>query len=244
MVDRRPLRLVHTSDCHLGNDSGASRPHSREQEAFARLVDLAARARADAVVIAGDMFDSPRAKGPILEWAAAELDRLECPAVILPGNHDVFDDDSAFWSLDFERRCRDVHVLDAPGGDEVVLEGLGVTFFGRPVLDHDPAFRPLADLPPRPERGWGVVVGHGLVMDVEGAAERGSPIYPSDLAAVDWDYVALGHVATFRVVQSAPVPVCYAGNTAQSHAGQPGAVVVDFAPDGTVTPRWSPLAAG
>ncbi len=234
MPERRPFRLIHTSDCHLGESS-------REQEAFAQLVGMVARTAADVMVIAGDMFDSPRAKAPVLEWAAAQLDRLPCPTVILPGNHDVFDAESVFRTVDFEEACRDVHVLDAPGGDEVVLEQLGVTFFGRPVLDHDPSFRPLAELPPRPDRGWGVVVGHGLVIDHERPVERGSPIYPSDLAAIDWDYVALGHVATFRVVQSEPVPVCYAGNTAQSHQGQPGAVVVDFTDDGSVTPRWSPL---
>jgi DNA repair exonuclease SbcCD nuclease subunit len=237
MSERRAFRLVHTSDCHLG-------PHAvREEKAFADLVDLALRASADVVVIAGDMFDSPRVQAPLLEWAAGQLDRLPCPVVVLPGNHDVFDDDSVFRTLDFERECRDVHVLDAPGGDAVAFDALGVTFFGRPVLDHDPSFRPLADLPPRPD-GWGVIVGHGLVVDDDRPTLRGSPIYPRDLAAVDWDYVALGHVDRFRVVQSSPVPVCYAGNTAYSGGGDPGAVVVDFGPGGTVTPRWCALGTG
>jgi DNA repair exonuclease SbcCD nuclease subunit len=213
----------------------------REEDAFGRLVDFTMRVGADVLVIAGDMFDSPRVQVPVLEWAADQLDRLACPTVVLPGNHDVFDDQSVFRSLDFEARCRDVHVLDTPGGEVVALETLGVTCFGRPVLDHEPAFRPLADLPPRPEHGWGVVIGHGLVMDDERATRRGSPIYPRDLAAVDWDYVALGHVDRFRVVQSAPVPVCYAGNTAHSSDGRAGAVVVDFAADGSVMPRWSPV---
>jgi DNA repair exonuclease SbcCD nuclease subunit len=236
MSERQAFRLVHTSDCHLG-------PHAaREEAAFQGLVDLAARVGADVVVIAGDMFDSPRVQVPLLEWAAGQLDRLPCPTVVLPGNHDVFDDDSVFRSLDFERECRDVHVLDAPGGEAVVIADLGVTFFGRPVLDHDPSFRPLADLPPRPD-GWGIVVGHGLVVEDDRPTVRGSPIYPRDVAAVDWDYVALGHVDRFRVVQSSPVPVCYAGNTAYSGAGHPGAVVVDFCADGSVTPRWSALAA-
>jgi DNA repair protein SbcD/Mre11 len=236
MNDRRALRLVHTSDCHLGMG-----PLGREEDAFARLVGFTILAGADVLVISGDMFDSPRAQVHTLEWAAGQLDLLPCPAVVLPGNHDVFGDDSVFQTLDFEQRCRDVHVLDEPGGDAVVLERLGVTFFGRPVVDHEPAFRPLADLPARPARGWGVVVGHGLVMDDDRATERSSPIYPSDLKAVDWDYVALGHVDRFRIVQTDPVPVCYAGNTAHSSGGHAGAVVVDFHGDGTVAPRWCPL---
>ncbi len=212
------------------------------EQAFAALIDLACRARVDAVLIAGDMFDTPRVDGEILEWTAEQLNRLPCPAVILPGNHDWFEDQSPFARLDFEERCREVHVLDEPGGEVVVLSDLDTAFFGRPVLDHGPAFRPVADLPPRPPGvGWCVVIGHGLVLESDHPTTRGSPIYPRDLGRIDWDYVALGHWSRYWQVQADPVPVVYAGNTACSVGEQPGAVLVELSPATGVRPTWTPL---
>ena len=234
---RRGLRLLHASDCHLG---ATPRPGANER-AFAALVECAVRADVDALLIAGDMFDTPRVDGEVLDWTAEQLDRLPCPAVILPGNHDWFEEQSPFARVDFEQRCRDVHVLDAPGGETVVRGDLDAAFFGRPVLDHEPWFRPIADLPPRPDVGWCVVMGHGLVMESDHPTSRGSPIFPSDLAAVDWDYVALGHWGRYWQVRADPPPVVYAGNTACSVGEQPGAVLVELSPTVGVTPTWTPL---
>jgi exonuclease SbcD len=233
----RELRLLHASDCHLGLSSRTS----PNEDAFVALIDLAVAEDVDALVIAGDLFDTPRAELPALEWTAVQLDRLSCPAVILPGNHDIYGDQSVFTTMDFEQRCANVHVLDEPGGELVRLPELDAAFFGRAVLDHAPSFRPLADVPPRPDAGWCVLIGHGLVLDDEGPSGRGSPIYPSDLAAIDWDYVALGHVAVFQVVRAEPVPVVYAGNTARSHDGRPGAVMVEMIPEVGVSATWTAL---
>ncbi len=234
---RRDLRLLHASDSHLG----ATPEPAGNEAAFAALVDLAVRERVDALLIAGDVFDTPRVAGPILDWTAEQFDRLGCPVVLLPGNHDRFEAQSPFAVMDFEERCGHVHVLDEPGGELLALPSIDVTFFGRPVHDHDPSFLPIADLPARPDAGWGVVMGHGLVVDSDHPTTRGSPIYPSDLASVDWDYVALGHWARFWQVQAEPVPVVYSGNTACSHDGQPGAVLVELSSSRGVTPTWTPL---
>lgn len=233
----RDLRLLHASDCHLGS---APVPTAKE-EAFAALIDLTTSARVDALLIAGDLFDTPRAAGEILDWTAEQLSRAPCPVVILPGNHDWFEDQSPFLRVDFEDRCPNVHVLDKPDGETVALAALDAAFFGRPVRDHVSSFRPVADLPARPDAGWCIVMAHGLVVDSDRPTTRGSPIYPRDLAGVDWDYVALGHVARYQEVQAEPVPVVYPGDTACSFEGRPGAVIVDLSPTRGVTPTWTPL---
>jgi len=231
---RSNLRLLHASDCHLASQDVMT----AKEAAFEALIDLARSAEVDALLIAGDLFDTPRAKGDILEWTADQFDRLPCPVVILPGNHDWFEDQSAFLRMDFEQRCRDAHVLD---GEVIVLPDLDAAFFGRPVREHTPSFRPIADLPPRPDVGWCVVMGHGLVLESDEPVRRGSPIYPRDLAAVDWDYVALGHWSRHWHVRTEPVPVVYSGDTACSLDGQPGAVLVECSATQGVTPTWTPL---
>lgn len=233
----RALRLLHASDCHLGS----SPVRTAKEDAFASLVDLATSTQMDALLIAGDLFDTPRAAGDILDWTAEQLSRVQCPVVILPGNHDWYEEESPFLRVDFEERCPNVHVLDEPDGEMLVLADLDAAFFGRPVRDHASSFRPMADLPTRPDVGWCVVMAHGLVVDSDHPTKRGSPIYPSDLAGVDWDYVALGHWGRYREVQAEPVPVVYPGDTACSLEGRPGAVIVDLSPTLGVTPTWTAL---
>src|SRR2546423_4001879 len=95
--DRRPpAKVLHVSDCHLGADL----PNG-EDEAFAHAIDLALAEDVDAVVITGDLFDHGRVRDDLLDWTAAQLDRLDQPIVLLPGNHDLF----ALPRLDPARRC-------------------------------------------------------------------------------------------------------------------------------------------
>lgn len=228
--------MLHTSDCHLGAGGG------RREAAFAALVDTAVAVEADAVVVAGDLFDHARVPDDVLDWTVAELDRLPCPTVLLPGNHDLSGQDSVWHRLDPGRRCRDAHLITAPDGELVDVPGTPVVVWGRAMTEHTPAFRPLGGVPPKPRRALGVVAGHGLVLDADEPTERGSPITPGDLAAVDWDYVALGHAGAYREVRDRPTPARYAGETANSRDGVPGAVLVDLEPGGA-TPRWIPLAS-
>ena len=226
---RRSLRLVHGSDCHLG----ASAEMGRNEHAFAELIDSALKWRADAILLAGDVFDTARVGDEILRWAATQLCRFEGPVVILPGNHDLWAPSAAsvYGRLDFEKACDNVHVITEPRGEVIHLSELDLAVWGRPVMDHAPSFRPLADPPPRPEAGWAVAMGHGFVVSDDSPTDRGSPIYRDDLDALMWDYVALGHWGSYWEVRSGESPACYAGPTAGHWEWPPGAVLVDLDPE-------------
>ncbi|MDJ0448527.1 exonuclease SbcCD subunit D [Methylocystis sp. JR02] len=87
------IRLLHTADWHLG---AALQGWSREPEHRAALAQLVATARAravDAVIVAGDVFDSlnPSAEAQRLLYDTLRDLRAACPRAaiaLLAGNHD------------------------------------------------------------------------------------------------------------------------------------------------------------
>ena len=232
---RRPATVLHTSDVHLGsNDFGA------EEAAFERAITCAREERVDGVLIAGDLFDHVRVSDGTLRWAAEQLERLDCPVVVIRGNHDVFDGKSIYERLMTLPGLERVNVIDDHDGCIVEIPGTDVVVWGRAMLEHEPEYRPFAGLPEPPPGRWTIATGHGLVLE-DGPSGRSSPIYESDLAAVTWDYVALGHVHAYREVRDHPTPVRYPGATAMSRDGAPGVVLVDFIPGTGARPRWVAL---
>ena len=223
--------MLHTSDCHLGTS-----PAQRQESAFADAVALARREQVDAVLVVGDLFDSARMSEETLDWTAGQLDQLGCPVVILPGNHDVFDAGSVHHRFDVAARCAHVQFVDDHDGRLVEVPGTDLVVWGRAMPEHEPGYLPFAGLPPAPAGKWAIAAGHGLVMD-DGPAHRSSPIFASDLADVQWDYVALGHVHRYQEVRDEPTPVRYSGATAEALKGDPGVVLVDFVPGVGARPR-------
>jgi len=224
--------VLHTSDVHLGTS-----PEGREEAAFERAIACALDERVDAVLIAGDLFDHVRVSDETLRWAAAELGKLHCPVVVIRGNHDVFDGKSIYERLMTVAPLEHVQVIADHDGCIVEIPGTDVVVWGRAMLEHEPGYRPFAGLPEPPADRWTIATGHGLVLE-DGPASRSSPIFASDLAAVTWDYVALGHVHAYLEVRDLPTPVRYPGATATSRNGTPGVVLVDFIPGTGARPRW------
>lgn len=224
----RPATILHLADVHLGVGSGGP---GLEERAFERALDHAVETDVDAVLIAGDLFDHARVPDELLAWTAQQLDRLERPVVLLAGNHDPLNDSSIHRRFRSGERCTQVLMLDDPDGSVVEVPGTDVVVWGRGMVEHERGFRPLAGLPEKPADRWAVVACHGLALDAEQPTHHASPIMPSELDAVDWDYVALGHHHGHRVVREAPCPVVYPGATARRRGdGEARVVRVDFRP--------------
>ena len=231
----RPATLLHTSDVHLDQDDGG-----HHQQAFAAAIDLAIEADVDAVLIVGDLFDHARVRDDILLWTADQLDRLERPVVLLVGNHDALHDQSVHHRFEVQARCKQVLFLDDPDGSTVEVPGTDIVVWGRAMIEHEPAFRPLAGSPPRREGVWNIIAGHGLVIHDASDLHRSSPIFPSTFDDLDCDYVALGHIHEHRVLHTEPL-VCYSGATARSLRGQAGCVIVELVPGEGPALRWEAL---
>jgi len=76
-----PLTLLHTADLHVGSDDYA-------QEALLGLdnvIRAAQDASVDAVLIAGDLFDSGRVPPDVISYVFDSLADLARPVVLLPG---------------------------------------------------------------------------------------------------------------------------------------------------------------
>jgi exonuclease SbcD len=229
---RRELRLVHTADVHLGelpNAWNAAAPDA-DQRAFTRVIDTVIAEGADALLIAGDLFDSNRVAEPAIRFAASQLGRVSCPVVLIPGNHDCYDGTSVYRRFDFRAIGPHVHPLYAEEGEIVAFEQLGLTVWGKGLVEHAPANRPMAGVPgraaeERTAKHWLIGLAHGHF--VEDRRElRSSLITPEEIAGSGLDYLALGHVHVFRDVSQGPVRACYPGAPRISYAPDAGSLAI------------------
>jgi exonuclease SbcD len=85
------MRLLHTADWHIGK---ALRGHSRmdeHEQALAEVLDIARRENVDALLVAGDIFDTqtPNSEAERVVYRFfAELAGLKIRAIVVAGNHD------------------------------------------------------------------------------------------------------------------------------------------------------------
>ena len=114
------MKIIHTSDWHLGNRLYNYDRSDEEAALFARMAAVVERERPDALVVSGDVYHTG---APGNDVARRFTERLldvqgKCPGmetVVIAGNHDSYSRlavDEALW-----RRCR-VHVFGLPAEDD------------------------------------------------------------------------------------------------------------------------------
>lgn len=258
------FRFLHVADLHLetrfgGREAARERLRRATREAFTRAVDFAIERELDAFLVAGDAFDEPLLSRRTELFFAGELKRLaEAGVHVLYacGNHDPGRAGGRAAALGVEgdgdggSRLARVHVFRGARVQQVKVAGRG----GRPVavvcgVGHADegvtrnlaaGFRRLkTDLP---------VVGvlHTQVDSAQRADEHGryAPCSRDDLAAVDYDYWALGHVHA-RQQPFPDVPAWYPGNLQGRHAretGPKGGLLVELGAGEPARPAFVPFA--
>lgn len=85
------MKILHTSDWHLGQ-SFFTKSRKQEHQNFTRwLLELVAAEQVDAVIIAGDIFDTgtpPSYARELYNQFVVDLQKQNCVLVVLGGNHD------------------------------------------------------------------------------------------------------------------------------------------------------------
>ncbi len=226
------IRLLHTSDVHLGATFRVLGERGRDQhrqlrETFARVIGIAVEERVDAVLIAGDLFDSVPAARVQLGFAAEQVARLgeaAIPACVIAGNHDPLGEGSASLWRDLGARCPHLTVFGPDLEARTFLER-DLTVVGRSVSGGLSTESPLAGLPVSRRTRYLVGLAHGSVQRPDLPARFGL-VTPEEIAASGLDYLALGDWHSARDVSSAGVSAWYSGS--------PEMIDVDQADSGSV----------
>lgn len=88
------LKFLHLADLHLGagfdlfSAAQAEKARSMQMDALAHAIRVAHREKVQAILIAGDLFETPFPPAPIFAQAMHLLGQADCPVYIAPGNHD------------------------------------------------------------------------------------------------------------------------------------------------------------
>ena len=136
------MRLLHTSDWHLGRSLHSTSLHAAQEQAVGFIVDLAVTESVDCIVIAGDVFD--RAIPPIeslrlLNRAIDALAAAGVTVIITAGNHDS-GDRLATYSGVLAEGVHLVGSLDAVGTSVTLEDEFGpVLVYPLPYLEPDVA---------------------------------------------------------------------------------------------------------
>ena len=172
------MRLLHTSDWHLGRTLHGFSLREAQTAAVMAIVDTAVERDVDGVVIAGDVFD--RAVPPIealrlLNAALARLDAAGITTIITAGNHDSGDRLATYAGL----LRQGVHIIGSPaeaGTGIALTDDFGpVVVYPLPYLEPDFARVDLANGDDPLDRSHEAVVGAALSRIAADVARRGNP---------------------------------------------------------------------
>ena len=222
------LRLIHTSDTHLGDVTG----HPQSADALISVIDAVADNAGDLLLLVGDVFDNERVSDDVLDSFLTQIARLETPALVLPGNHDLIHATSVYRRAPFNDAPKNLFVFKEAEGEVLSFPSLGIDFWGRAMSMHTPAFKPLEGMPSPIGTNWLVAMAHGHFHYDEDRDMRSSPIYPNEVAKARCHYLALGHWDRHVDVSQGNTTAVYSG-CPLGPIGSPGAgevTVVDLDP--------------
>jgi DNA repair exonuclease SbcCD nuclease subunit len=246
---RRPLKILHTADIHLDSDSYGSAEQRQAHYALERrclqtIVERAIAEAVDVVLIAGDLFDHNRVPDDMVQFVQEQLQRLQQPVVILPGNHDCLYTNAIYDRHDLTAACHNVHVITALHGQTIEFPQLDLVLWGRAMEEHEPGFHPLANIPLRHDRRWHLAMAHGFFYAQRQVADRSSPIFAEEIRDTGWDYIALGHQHVLTNVSQGNVLAYYAGAPLLQWSGvQPNGQVLllDLSPTSGIRVQPQPV---
>jgi len=246
VVQMKQIRLLHTSDIHIGarfDFLGSKGDRQREaiRNAFTRIAGMAGGEGFDLLLIAGDLFDSAYqvAESDLAFVLGALAGTGGCRTVILPGSHDFWAPGGVYErEMDRFEAAGDVTLL-TPERPRAVFDDLSVAVTGAVLTVPNAPAVPIAGIKPDARYSRNILMLHGSVTGAAGVSEPGDNAIEFETLEGGFDYVALGHWHSYLVVAEAPHAV-YSGSPeliARDQRGAGAAVSVVLSERGSAVER-------
>lgn len=177
--------IFHTSDLHLDSSlqtrlsvDKAEKFNANLTLTFQTICENAVKENAEAIIIAGDLFDAKNVNANVLNRIKNVIEKyINVLFIYVYGNHDLNEQKNIFE--DFSE-----NFIVLKNGESIIKED--VTFYS--YSTNVPLFN---------ENSYNVVIGHGIAVDYE--TYDNDKISLSFLKNKNVDYLALGHYHDFKL---------------------------------------------
>lgn len=233
------MRLLHFSDLHLdshfkwaGPELGRARRQALRQ-VLTNICDLARTESVDAVLCAGDLYESERFTPDTVNFVADAFGQLDVPVLLAPGNHDWYGPESLYAAASWSPN---VHVFTSSYLEAHELSS-GFTIWGaahRAPANTDGFLENFTV----DREGINIALFHGSEQGSMAWEEKGkvphAPFREEQVSASGLHHALVGHfhaprLATWYTYPGNPDPLTF------GEEGSRGPVIVDVDEDGQVT---------
>ena len=236
------FNMVHTSDLHLGSvfSSTPEVAEQRKQEqidTLKQILDMCTANKADALLIAGDMFDSMRVESTYLAEIKRLISHYNLRIFITPGQNDPATPDSCYnteWPQNvhiFRGRMEKVEIPEK----NTCVWGAGFTR----TSCEDSLLKGFNPVPSR----INILMMYGELFDGTGTDSSCNPLDMEEIASCGADYVALGSSHTYEYYENNELIYCYSGMPSPCGFDEPGekGVLCGYAAKGFARMIFTPL---
>ena len=221
------IKILHTADIHLGREFSFLREKGNEYRnqllaTFENIVDLAISESVSLLLIAGDLFDTNRVHGIVIRRVLSAFKKLESKGIhvcIIPGTHDIYDEDSVYRFVKFPSNV----TVFTPEFDREVYKDLDLTVYGEVFDGKYVDESPIQRLSLSKDSKYHIGMAHCSVK-IEGWIEKDALLLGRDgIANSGLDYLALGHWHSFQDFSQGDTKAFYCGAPEPVSMDQKGA---------------------
>ncbi len=226
------MKILHLGDFHLDSafsgfdKESADARRAQLRDCFVRSMKTARERGAGLVLISGDLFDTPFCTASTRRTVFEAMERVGCPVVIAPGNHDYYIKNGTYADRSLPAN---VFVFSSEELGRFDFDELGISVTGYAFTSDRYEKNPLSQAVPRSETNVNILCAHS---ELGIPLSKYAPISVNAIARAGFVYAALGHVhvAPEPIVSGASL-IAYSGfpqGRSFDELGTGGAYLVDI----------------
>lgn len=222
----KSFKFIHTADLHLGFNfserkwkSGIKQRSDDFLDNFNIIMKRAQQDDIDFIILAGDIFNRSKPHPIIREIIIEKLSflSLKKPVIVIPGNHD-----KSRFNIGLLAYYPNLVIFNSPAVRQITIKDLCISITGIPFLKKN-TLEIIQETIVKAQKNKGenyfsLLILHELIESSRVGflnfefKKYMKKVVPIDLIDNKFDYIAMGHVHKYQVIEKAVTPICYPGS--------------------------------